>query len=151
MKTKEFKKEVQELGFRIIEDIGSISIYYGVLRVSCVYKNELLSVSTAYAAFDNLSKELKEKLYNLIDKYVKTPIEDRKEQRKYYLKHKWLRRSKDIGYYLNLYLDEDYFLGNFAEKGSYKTQFTQAEIDKIKERFNTSLEDFEQIPVEDEV
>lgn len=149
MLTKEFIKEVEKLGFKILKNKEYILIHYGFEKVAYVYKNDIFSLGTGYIPFYNLSKELQEKLYNLMDEYARTPIDEREEQQKFYLKHKWLRRSKDIGYYLNLYLDEDYFLGNFAEKGSYKTQFTQAEIYKIKERFNTNLEDFEQVHVKD--
>lgn len=147
--TKKFKREVEKLGFRTTEDIGSISIYYGILLVSRVYKNELLSVRTAYAAFDNLSKELKEKLYNLIDEYVKTPIEDREEPQKFYLQFTALT-DNGSGTYLNYYKSGDSLgMSTRSQSFGFQTEFTQKEIDEIKEKFGVTLSDFRQIPVDE--
>ena len=51
--------------------------------------------------------------------------------------------------FLNFKLDENYFyLQNREETYNFKTQFTQKEIDKIKEEQHTDLSEFKQIPVE---
>lgn len=144
-------KEVQKLGFETLENTESISILYGCGKVAYVYKNEIFSVDTGYISFDNLSKELKEKLYNLIDKYARTPLDEREEPQKFYLKHKWLTNNNSSFNCLNFYVDENkYFIESDSNMCGFKTQFTQAEIDKIKEKFNTNLDDFEQIPIEED-
>lgn len=148
--TKEFIKEVEKLELKTSEVSHAILIYYGYCQVASVYKNELFSADTAYAAFDGLAEELRGKLYNLIDAYARTPLEDREEPQKVYLRHKWLKNIDNHKCYLNRFLDRYYFLGNLTENSCYKTQFTQAEIDEIKEKLNVSLEDFEQIPVEED-
>ena len=151
MLTKDFMKEVQKLGFETLENTESISILYGCGKVAYVYKNEIFSVDTGYISFDNLSKELKEKLYNLIDKYARTPLDEREEPQKFYLKHKWLTNNNSSFNCLNFYVDENkYFIESDSNMCGFKTQFTQAEIDKIKEKFNTNLDDFEQIPIEED-
>ena len=74
--------------------------------------------------------------------FAETPIEDREEEKKFYLRHRWLESIgnryliTDLGdgYY---YLDDkdDYFAG--------KMQFTLEEIEEIKEKLDTDLNDFE--------
>lgn len=144
--TKRFIKEVQNLGFEVAEYMNVILIRLKSREVALIGKLQIFCVNTEYPSFNNLPEELKEKLYNLIDEYTRTPIEDREEEQKYYLKHKWF--TGDI-VYLNFRFSESYSLNDNNNTEYSKTQFTQAEIDEIKERFNTNLEDFEQIPVED--
>lgn len=146
--TKEFIKEVQKLGFETLENTESISILYGCGKVACVYKNEIFSVGTDYIPFDNLSKELKEKLYNLIDKYARTPLDEREEPEKFYLKINMMTRNRCD--YLNYYKEEDILMLDVRLETYYaQTQFTQKEIDEMKVKFGLTLSDFEQIPVED--
>lgn len=151
MLTKDFIKEVEKLGLEVEEDTGAIEIYLNNERIAYVYRYEIFSANTAYIPFDVLSKEFVEKLYNLIDAYARTPLNER-EEKKFYLKQnlkdKWLERN--AFYYLNLNIDKNiYLIDSYASTDTFKTQFTQAEIDKIKEKFNTNLDDFEQIPVEE--
>lgn len=149
MKTKEFVKEVRAMGLDAAESEKSISIYEGFGQVAYINKYKIFCVNTDYDSFYNLSKELQEKLYNLMDEYTRTPLEDREEPQKYYLMNKWLKNIDNHKCFLNRFLDSYYFLGNITEISSFKTQFTQAEIDEIKEKFNVSLKDFEKIPVEE--
>lgn len=148
MKTKDFIREVEKLGFETANNTRDILIYDEYRKVAQVYKKEIFSVSTSYIFFDILSKELKEKLYNLMDKYVRTPIEEREEEQKYYLKH---RKTNISSHYFNVFCGED---GHIVESNmdmvAFKSQFTQKEIDEIKDIFNTSFDEFKQIPVEEE-
>ncbi len=108
------------------------------------------SADLDYRGFDDLKHERKEKLFNLIVEYARTPIEEREEPKKYYLKHKWLTNNGGSYNCLNFYVDENkYLIESGTTMCGYKTQFTQAEIDNIKEKFNTDLEDFELIEVEE--
>lgn len=76
-------------------------------------------------------------------------VGEMEEEKKYYLK---LKESKFYGQkceYLNYYVDDnEYKLGSIRNSIIYKTQFTQKEIDEIKKRYNTDLEEFEQVEVE---
>ena len=144
--TKEFIKEVEKLELRTSEYSHSILIYAGYCQVASVYKNELFSANTAYAAFDSLSKELQEKLYNLIDEYARTPLDEREEPEKFYLKINMMTRNRCD--YLNYYKEEDILMLDVRLETYYaQTQFTQKEIDEIKKRFGLTLSDFEQIPI----
>lgn len=146
--TKEFIKEVQELGLKTSEKSDSILIYDGYYQAACVYKNELFSINTSYAAFDNLSEELQEKLYSLIDEYASTPIDEREEPQRFYFKSK-IKMDCDY-YFLNFNKDDDCIENNDIESTDvYQTSFTQKEIDKIKTRFGVTLSDYIQIPVDE--
>lgn len=46
-------------------------------------------------------------------------------------------------------LNRAVYLGNNAQSSSIQTQFTQEEIDEIKEKCHTDLKDFEIIKVEE--
>lgn len=149
MRTTEFVKEVLNSGFEITERPDSISIYYRNVLISIVSKNKNFLAGTTYESFNDLSEELREKLYNLIDEYVRTPLNERREEKKYYLRLTALIKDEDYNY-LN-YGDEaeEFILGNRIESGDWQTQFTQKEIDEIKENFGVTLSDFEQIPVDE--
>lgn len=52
--------------------------------------------------------------------------------------------------FLNFKPDGNYFrLHSMDEAYNFKTQFTQKEIDEIKEKQHTDLSEFKQIPVEE--
>ena len=79
---------------------------------------------------------------------AETPLDEREEEKKYYIKHR----------FVNDYTTQKYF--NFTETGvailsnrlegmGFKTKFTKAEIEELKEKFDTDLNDFELIEVED--
>lgn len=145
--TKKFIKEAEKLGFRFLQCTKDIEIYYENNQVAYVCWYRRFYVGTTYK-FRDLPKELQEKLFNLLVEYASTPPDKREEEKKFYLKHKWL-----VGHctYLNFYIpNNSYKLNDKSSMKDFKTQFTQAEIDEIKERFNTNLDDFEQVPVEDE-
>ena len=80
-------------------------------------------------------------------------LEDRKivwkeQEQKYYIKHKWLEYK---GYEYAGVITRDFIfkLGSEVEDEKRKTQFTLEEIKRIKNVYDTTLEDFEIIPVEE--
>lgn len=149
MKTKEVIKELKDMNLQteVRNDYLFVTDSYG----EAVGSINLKAKFEIYIDFRNfrhkLSEDEREKVYVLLTKLAETDLEDREEEKKYYLRHKWL----NVGYcnYLNFYITEnDYQLFDKPNMECCKTQFTQEEIDEIKERFNTNLEDFEQVPVE---
>lgn len=76
---------------------------------------------------------------------AKTPIEER-EEKKYLLKHKFLE-TPGINY-LNK-IDDYCFLGDRNNNNECRTHFTIQEIEEIKKKYNTTLDDFEIIEVEE--
>ena len=99
------------------------------------------------------SKHCDNKDFNMIKaavEFAKTPIEDREEEKKFYLRHRWIR---DYDFYMYLqkrsYDDKKMSFGvvNFSVNDSL--QFTEKEIDEIEEEFDTDLKDFEMVEVEE--
>lgn len=72
---------------------------------------------------------------------------ERENEKKYYLRHRFL--EVDFFNYLNRdYGFPELYLNSKAQIAGKQTQFTQEEIEDIKEKYKTTLDDFEQIEVE---
>lgn len=148
MKTKDFLREVEKLGFKVLRSRKSFLIYYEKYLVSYVFINERFHTGMTCEFSEYLSEELKEKLYNLIDEYARTPLDEREEPEKFYLKINMMTRNRCD--YLNYYKEEDILMLDVRLETYYaQTQFTQKEIDEMKVKFGLTLSDFEQIPVEE--
>ena len=149
MKTKEFIKRVEELGYFV----NSFKGYYEIrdvdkVIIAVINKTIFLQFSTDYPGWDKLCDKDRKELYNLVIKYASTPIKDREEEKKFYLRHRWLKPIYKN--YLNYCMTtKDYWLDCKNEEIYVQTQFTEKEIDEIKEEFNTDFKDFELIEVEE--
>lgn len=147
--TKEFIKEVKKLGLEVRKYANLITIYYENEIVARVNNRKMFFTDTLFLAFDDLSKELKENLYNLVDEYARTPLEDREKPQRFYLRFTALTEDSDSNY-LNYYMSTDTLgLCSPYQEDEWQTEFTQKEIDDIKKRFGVTLSDFEQIPVDE--
>lgn len=78
MKTKEFIKRVEELGFEVFNenDYHAIKDEYEDY-VAVVNKTTLTQMSTDYESWDEIYEGDKTKLFDLLVEYARTPIEDR--------------------------------------------------------------------------
>ena len=81
-------------------------------------------------------------------KYSNTPPEDRYPEKKYYLKHKFLLSDKEYRFLNYLSNFDSWDLSASGDCSGYQTKFTQKEIEDIKEKYDTTLDDFEFIEVE---
>lgn len=80
--------------------------------------------------------------------YAETPLDERQEEKKYYLKHRFLEHHN----YSYLNYDQKLqklYLNDKVRIDYVQTQFTQKEIDEIKEKYDTTLDDFKIIEVEE--
>lgn len=152
MKTKEFIKRVEELGYPL-----SSSYYCWEIRnkknylIAVVSKDVLYKISTDSAYWDGISDEDKNKLLGLLIEYAKTPIKDREEEKKFLIKHKYLvskaicqvnlARNKEKNVYRVINCKVDNLV--------YQVQFTKKEIEEIKEKLDTDLKDFELVEVKE--
>lgn len=91
-----------------------------------------------------------DKLFNLLVEYAKTPVDEREEEKKFYLRCRWIF---DYDFYMYLqkrsYDDKKMSFGVVNFSGNDGLQFTLKEIEEIKERFDTDLKDFEMVEVEE--
>lgn len=147
MKTKEFIEKVEKLGYNIEIDWPTIYIKCDGCILARVDKARAYTINTK-AAFEVKNAE---ELFDLCVKYAKTPIKDREEKKKYhlYLKEENREFYGSIHRYLTLHkTDNTFSLDVGVETAGLTAKFTQKEIDEIKKRYNTELEEFEQVEVE---
>ena len=151
MKTKKFIEKVKELGFKVEKveadenflEIKNENKVIAYVSISCVFE-----ISTNYLEFTKLFEIKKKQLFDLLIEYSATPIEEREKEKKYYLKHKFLMSNSGDNYLNYRTYFDNWFLNNNTMYKNCRTQFTKQEIEEIKEKFNTSLDDFEIIEVE---
>lgn len=95
-----------------------------------------------------------EKDINMIKAAVElaeTPPEDREEEKKFYLEHKYLRSVRGNMLYFTIYISHNLLLvKSRIVSENLKQKFTLREIEEIKEKYDTDLADFELVEVEDE-
>lgn len=145
MKTSEFIKKVKELGYDIKISGEDVIIKHDGCIFAMISRTSPYTMST-YTAF---KVKHADELLDLCVEYVKTPIEEREEEEKFYLRKKH-KAFYEYSEYLNRHTGiSSYCLNTNYDSAIWKAQFTQKEIDEIKERFNTDLEEFEQIEVEE--
>ena len=145
MKTKEFIKKVEELGYDVELYPSHVVIKTSNISVATVYTQRLYEINTRSIVKVELTH--KEELFDLIIKYAKTPIDEREEPKKYYLRYKWINADYN---YLNYDCRLDvYGLDRILSFNWIKGKFTLEEIEDIKEKYDTKLEDFEIVEVEE--
>lgn len=148
--TKEFKRKARSLGFIVLNE-STEALYICDLNdkiVASVCRHERYKFSTYYFAFDNISEFNQKNLTNLLVEYASTPIDEREEQERFFLKFKIEIGGKYE--YLNYYKEEDVLtLDNSLETSNFQTLFTDKELEKLKEKFGVTLSDFEKIPFKD--
>lgn len=147
--TKKFIKEVEELGFRFLQCTKDIEIYYENRQVAYVCWYRRFYVGTT-CWFRDLPEELQEKLFNLLVEYGRTPIDEREYPQKFYLQLTTLIAAGTANYLNRNTTNGSFVLSGRRQTPKWQTQFTQAEIDEMKEKFGDALSGFEKIPVKDE-
>jgi hypothetical protein len=132
MKTKEFIKAIEKLGYYpyeenvIIKVTRSQSIPFVYADVATNHQNVL---GTDYFPFMELSNEKQVELLDVLIEYARTPIEEREEEKVYRLRHKWLEENcENRDAYLNFdKCDKTCFLSNDLEATSVTLLGTRAE------------------------
>ena len=144
MKTNELIDKLTERDFQVqITDFNPYEIeilYNGVIRAR-VNRDFVCSLSIENT-YEEMSDVQKIFLFNVLYKYVSTPIDDRDDEKKYRLKHKWLL-GKDSKYLCYDKLSYRYFLSEEPLiSDEITSEFTQEHINSISRKFDTNLEDF---------
>ena len=117
------------------------------ITINCLYKNRLWILTPTFCD---------ERDFNMIKaavEFAETPLEDREEEKKFYLRHKWLNLDTNNYLphnYLHLDVDDGSCMLDDNKEFSYtKIKLTEKEIEEIKEKFDTDLADFELVEVEE--
>lgn len=164
MKTKELIEKVEKLGFNMEfrknpfsniksncdYDLITISVNNQVLVkiwANCQYA--ISTISDGHSCY--LYGYDVDELYKVCFEYASTPVEDREEEKKYYLKHKYFEIGGGGRGFFTIDNDSGLpFLSYVTSSDSYNQIFTLNETEEIKEKFDTDLSDFELIEVEDD-
>ncbi|MBC2239789.1 hypothetical protein [Listeria booriae] len=136
MKTSEFKQAVEEIGL----DLGSVGSETSVNMymifdpdtrgdVATIFKNDLYGMRVSGDASNRIGEEKTKELFELLTAYASTPIEEREEPKKYYVK------CPITDFYLKIKKDEStkpIWSASKPESELWKSKFTRAEIDAFE-------------------
>ena len=147
MKTKEFIEEARDLGLFVEENKNQNMIWiktpYEDSHVGEVKTNKIgCRIFDESKSFPGISK--------LIYEYGMTPLEEREEEKKYYVKlnNPILNELADDGpHFLNQGLSTKYFLADKDQENGYQTQFTNKEINEFPDEVKAFLPLCEKIEV----
>lgn len=142
MKYKEFREYLTLNEICLQEDKESL-IVDSQFEISKIEEHRIVFlIDSIYSPYEY---EMLKKVIELAE----TPLSEREEEKKYYLKHKFINFHTAVEY-INLTITGEVVLSDRREDHYYKTKFTKAEIEELKEKFDTDLEDFELIEVEED-
>ena len=136
MKTKEFIEEIKLLDLRVekINDtilVGDTNRYY-----CCLSRVERYELEIFHRHFEKLEEDVRHKLLYTVVEYIKTPVEEREEPKKYYLRLPKAFTEEEYSY-LNYITDGFGILSGFRFDSKdpcpkfNQTKFTQKEIDNL--------------------
>ncbi len=164
MKTKELIEKVKKLGFEIVCytnpwsnvesncKYNSIRIYLHDELLVEVWTNCQYAISTIS---DGHSCYLYgydvDELYKVCFEYASTPVEDREEEKKFLIQHKYLVSKSFYPVCMTWHKLKDVYrpINCRVDNHIYKAQFTLKEVEDIKIKLNTDLADFELIEVKE--
>lgn len=156
MNYNEFKEKVEDWGkkYDYNTTIGYGSDYIYMMLDEVDYSNivfhidelERFVIDLDWEGYKSLSENERKDLFEIVTEFAETKPENREDEKKYYLRlpiyydNEWN--------YLNLDRDARKYLFSSKENiESYQTQFTQKEIEKVREEYN--LDSFEIVEVEE--
>lgn len=131
MKTREFIEIMKNNGYMVTRTNGSIYVGYDGHTIVEVPEYTFGAIDTSWSGFEKLEQHEVEHIIGTAYKYIMTPLEEREEPKKYYLR---LPDNFEVeyGYYLNHYVDYNgWGFHSKDEEEGIKTQFTRDEIDSI--------------------
>ncbi len=160
MKKSELKEICENEGFAVSFGTKTTTVriadkHYNVATIS---EERIYSLSIDFSSVD-YSKDHSTIFHACFD-YASTLLEDRTDEVKYKLYHRYMNTPKDSQYYkVSLTLDENDCLSVVKNEEFLpscqviKKEFTKEEIEQIKEMYSTTLDDFEiyEVGEEDEL
>ena len=135
MKTSEFIKRVEELGYEVVEGWDSVRVFRDNSSVATVHGIRVNSLDTYW------EKDVPHELFHVLFSYASTPIEERKEDKKYYLYHPVLNN-----YFNYNKIDEYYIWSDVFQTTNVQVMFTEEEIENNK--FRDIMKLLEKVEVE---
>ena len=131
MKYSEFKAEVEKLGFEVEENPNTVVAFResdGSI-IGKVYKQTTACLNTKWSSFVLLKDNEKNELLDLFARLAKTPLAEREEEKRYYLRLATKIDVYEDRRYLNMDIpNEKYTLSENKDDAYYKASFTESEI-----------------------
>ena len=130
MKYSEFRVEVEGIGLHI----GVYGLNIDVVdkhgdTVGCIAKDVEMSMDTDFEDFRKLPQEKKIFVFESLYKLAKTPLAEREEEKRYYLRLATKIDVYEDRRYLNMDIpNEKYTLSENKDDAYYKAIFTESEI-----------------------
>ena len=145
MKYSEFEREVEKLGFTHNTRCAEIVVKVHGRTVMGVSTNREYIVDSEWDEFQSLHKKIQGELFDLAYQLAKTPLAEREEEKKYYLRLATKIDVYEDRRYLNMDIpNEKYTLSENKDDAYYKAIFTESEIAEM------DITGFEKIEVKDE-
>ena len=139
-----YETEVVFGGFYTNVEVGTDEAYYVAAHISNIF---MFDLETRWDYSTKIKNHARGELFDILIEFAKTPLEDRRDEevKKYKFKHKYLGGSG------NNYLIYDaiitcWYIGGGITTPDFKVKFT---IEELKEKFNSNLDDWEIIEVEE--
>ncbi|MBC2190510.1 hypothetical protein [Listeria booriae] len=131
MRTSEFKTMLDEMDLAVYESESAFIITEDELNwdIANVSKDHERIMSIEENAYEAIGSEQTCELFELLTAYASTPLDEREEPKKWYLRDPVI--SDKAENYLN-YEDGECFFCNKDEKHGWQTKFTRAEIDAFE-------------------
>lgn len=135
MKYSEFKAEVEKMGYWV--DIDHAPIYVDKSErgetIIAIGKHKRFSVDPGWSGFHSIPEENQIAIYNLAHALTVTPLAEREEEKRYYLRNASpLLRGSGRGYLAkNKDTLEYYALSLKCSEEFYQTVFTESEISQM--------------------
>ena len=145
MKYSEFERGVEKLGFTHNTRCAEIVVKVHGRTVMGVSTNREYIVDSEWDEFQSLHKKIQGELFDLAYQLAKTPLAEREEEKKYYLRLATKIDVYEDRRYLNMDIpNEKYTLSENKDDAYYKAIFTESEIAEM------DITGFEKIEVKDE-
>ena len=132
MKYSEFEREVEKLGFTHSTRCAEIVVKVHGRTVMGVSTNREYIVDSEWDEFQSLHKKTQGKLFDLAYQLAKTPLAEREEEKRYYLRLATKIDVYEDRRYLNMDIpNEKYTLSENKDDAYYKAIFTETEISQM--------------------
>ena len=136
MKYSEFEREVEREGFNVDRKSGTVYVDSPASIVMSISTDDLFMFDCDWSAFVHLNRDVQEKLFDLAYQLAKTPLAEREEEKRYYLRYDvppLLRAVHAKPRYLYRRIYDGYIDTSFSQTNdsTFKTIFTESEIAKM--------------------
>ena len=149
MKYSEFRQRVIDIGFTVEDKAREVLVVDdGGDIVMSISTDDLFMLDCDWSAFARLNRDVQEQLFDLAYQLAKTPLAEREEEKRYYLRYDvppLLRAVHAKPRYLYRRIYDGYIDTSFSQTNdsTFKTIFTESEIAKM------DITGFQEVEVEE--